>query len=320
MNTKTGPRTSAAIGTLATLAAGTLAALAPATAGAMAGAEPLGPNTIAFGSQREGNDDIYVINIDGSGERRLTTDPAFDSAPAPSPDRRSIAFASDRSEQMQIYVMSADGSGVRNLSNSESFDYYPAWSPDGQRIFFQRQSTETGFDIWVMDADGSDQRRLTSLPANEAGASMSPDGSTIVFTGNNGGNRDVWTVPSTGGTPVNITAGTCIAGSNPCQLATDFQPAWTPEGRIVLFSDRSGGAAIWTIAADGSDARLVIDLGPVGLTGPSVSPNGKWITFVTDVDDPGNVRNVYTVRRDGTHLRRLTTTDDILPRFAPPTR
>ena len=306
--------------TLAMVAAGTLTALAPATAGATAGAEPLGPNTIAFGSLRAGNDDVYVMNIDGSGQRRLTTDSSFDAAPAPSPDRRSIAFASDRSGQTQIYVMATDGSDVRNLSNSTSFDYAPTWSPDGQRIVFQRQSAGTGFDVWVMDADGTDQQRLTSLPANEVGAAVSPDGSTVVFTGNNGGNRDVWTMPLAGGTPVNITAGTCIAGSDPCQLATDFQPAWTPEGRIVLFSDRSGGGGIWTIAADGSDSRLVIDLGDAGVSTPSVSPNGKWIAFVTDVDNLGGPRSVYTVRSDGTHLRRLTTTNDLLPRFAPVAR
>lgn len=315
MSTKT-VRTTVTLTALATLGAGLLAAMPP-TAGAVAGAEPLGPNTIAFGSLRDGNDDVYVMDIDGSYVRRLTNGHEIDAAPAPSPDRRSIAFASDRSGQMQIHVMAADGSGVQNLSNSASSDYYPAWTPDGQRILFQRQTASTGLDIWVMDADGSDQQRLTSLPANEVGASVSPDGFTVVFTGNNGGNRDVWTVPLAGGTPVNITAGTCIAGSDPCQLATDFQPAWTPEGRIVLYSDRTGGAGIWTIAADGTDARLAIDLGDAGVSTPSVSPNGKWIAFVTDVLDPGNVRNVYTVRRDGTHLRRLTTSDDILPRFAP---
>ena len=305
------------IKTMAMVAAGTLAALASATAGAAAGVEPLGPNTIAFGSLRTGNDDVYVVNINGSDERRLTTDTSVDSAPALSPDRRSIAFASNRSGQMQIYVMAIDGSGVRNLSNSQTWDYAPAWSPDGQRIVFQRESTGSGLDVWVMDADGSGQQRLTSLPANEVGASVSPDGSTVLFTGNNGGNRDVWTMPLASGTPVNITAGTCIAGSDPCQLATDFQPAWTPEGRIVLYSDRTGGAGIWTMAADGSDSRLVIDLGDAGVSTPSVSPNGKWIVFVSDVHDQGGARSLYTVRSDGSHLRRLTATDDVLPRFAP---
>jgi Tol biopolymer transport system component len=320
MDNRLGRRGIATLGTLATLAAGTLVALMPSGAGAEGGAGTLGTNTVAFGSLREGNDDIYVVDIDGSGERRLTTDPAFDAAPAPSPDRRSIAFASERSGLMQVYVMAADGSGVRNLTNSETFDYYPSWFHDGSRIVFQRGTQAVGIDLWVMDADGSDQTRLTSLPANEVGASVSPDDSTIVFTGNNGGNRDVWTVPVGGGDPVNITAGTCVAGTDPCQLATDFQPAWTPEGRIVFYSDRSGEAGLWTMAADGSDSRLVIGLGQASVGSPVASPNGQWIAFLSDAFDLGGVRNVFTVRRDGTHLRRLTTTDDLLPRFAPTTR
>jgi Tol biopolymer transport system component len=305
---------------LATLTAGTLTALWPAGVGAAEGVEALGMNTIAFSSLRDGNDEIYVIDIDGSGERQLTNGPAFDTAPAMSPDRRSIAFASDRSGQMQIHVMAPNGSGVRNLSSSEFFDFYPSWFHDGSRILFQRLDPASGFDLWVMNADGSDQRRLTSLPANEVGGSVSPDDSTVLFTGNNGASRDLWTVPADGGTPINITAGTCIAGTDPCQLATDFQQSWTPEGRIVFYSDRSGAAGIWTVAADGTDPRLVVELGLATVGAPSVSPNGKWITFISDLDDPGAARSTYTVRSDGTQLRRLTTTDDLHPKFAPTTR
>jgi Tol biopolymer transport system component len=72
------------------------------------------------------------------------------------------------------------------------------------------------------------------------------------------------------------------------------------------------------MAADGSDPRLVIDLGPASVAFPAVSPNGQLIAFVSDVHDIGTERNVYTVRRDGTRLRRITTTgDDLSPRFVP---
>jgi Tol biopolymer transport system component len=312
-------RRTATLRALATLAAA-LTALSPTEVGAAEDVEALGRNTIAFSSLRDGNDEIYVMNIDGSGERQLTDGPGFDTAPALSPDRRSIAFASDRSGQMQIYTMATDGSAVRNVSSSGSFDFYPSWFHDGSRILFQRLNPASGFDLWVMDADGSNQRRLTSLPANEVGASVSPDDSTVLFTGNNGASRDLWTVPANGGTPVNITAGTCVTDTYPCQLATDFQQNWTPEGRIVFYSDRSGAAGIWTMAADGTDPRLIIELGLATVGAPSVSPNGKWITFISDLDHLGAARSTYTVRSDGTHLRRLTTTDDLHPKFAPTTR
>jgi hypothetical protein len=75
--------------TLAALVAGAAAVTTPAAARGTDRDEILGRNVIVFGSLRAGNDDIYVVNANGSRERRLTTDPAFDSAPAPSPDRRS---------------------------------------------------------------------------------------------------------------------------------------------------------------------------------------------------------------------------------------
>src|SRR5207247_1175602 len=90
-------------------------------------APPLG--TIAFVSARDGNQEIYVMNADGSGVSRLTNTPATDIDPAWSPDGRRIAFASDGDGTHRIYdiyVMNADGSGVTRLSDSGR---EPAWKP-----------------------------------------------------------------------------------------------------------------------------------------------------------------------------------------------
>ena len=242
-----------------------LAVAAVASAGAVvaplawdaAGADErrLGVNQVLFQSLRDGNDDVYVMSPDGDGERRLTDDPGSDGAAMASPDRRRIAFASDREGLMQIYVMNADGSGQRNIGNSDSFDFHPAWYDGGARILFQRQTATSGFDLWTMAADGSDQHRLISLPRNEVGAYVSPDGETVVFHSNNGASVDVWTMPIDGGEPTDVTASVCIEGTDPCTLAFDGHPSWTPDGRLLFLSDRSGGIGIWTSRADGSNAQ-----------------------------------------------------------------
>src|SRR5438105_1146558 len=73
---------------------------------------------IAFTSNRDGNDEIYVMNTDGTGVTRLTNDPASDSQPAWSPDGSRIAFTSTRVGNFDIYVMNADGTNVTRLTTT----------------------------------------------------------------------------------------------------------------------------------------------------------------------------------------------------------
>jgi len=84
---------------------------------------------IAFTSDRDGNHEVYVMNADGSGQTRLTDNPAADALPAWSPDGSRIAFTSDRDGNPEVYVMNADGSGQTNLTSNPATDAFPAWSP-----------------------------------------------------------------------------------------------------------------------------------------------------------------------------------------------
>ena len=72
-------------------------------------------NRVAFMSNREGNWEIYVVNTDGSGLRRLTNNAANDGLPAWAPDGRAIAFVSDQEGGWAVWAMNPDGSGRRKL-------------------------------------------------------------------------------------------------------------------------------------------------------------------------------------------------------------
>ena len=92
---------------------------------------------IAFTSQRDRNDEIYVMDADGSNQRRLTNDPAQEWWSSWSPDGSRIAFVSNRDGNNEIYVMDADGSNQQRLTNNPAGDSIPSWSADGSRITFQ---------------------------------------------------------------------------------------------------------------------------------------------------------------------------------------
>ena len=104
--------------------------------------------------------DIYVMNADGSGTRKLTHNARYNAEPAWSPDGRKIAFRSTRNGNRDIYVMNADGSGKRNLTRNAAWDSRPSWSPDGRKIAFV-SNRDGRLEAHVMNADGSGQRSLT---------------------------------------------------------------------------------------------------------------------------------------------------------------
>lgn len=130
------------------------------------------------------NDEIYVINADGSGETRLTDNPDADYAPAWSPDGSKIAFTSGRDKDLNIYVMDADGKNQKALTKETADDYAPVWSPDGKKIAFITRR-DGNAEVYVMDANGEDESNVSQSPhMDELGpASWSPDGARLLFAG-----------------------------------------------------------------------------------------------------------------------------------------
>jgi Tol biopolymer transport system component len=141
-------------------------------------------------------DDISVINANGTGLTRLTTDPGPEFDPSWSPDGTQIVYRDSRrgiNQNDEIYVMNADGSGKRNLTNTAESDWGPAWSPDGRKIAFASARCDTGqsrdigpfFTLFLMNADGSEQTRLIEGFAQFV--AWSPDGTKLVVAGECGG-------------------------------------------------------------------------------------------------------------------------------------
>jgi len=268
---------------------------APEPTGVLPTAAPLPPlsgsggGVLAFTSERDGEGDIYVMNADGSDQRRLTGDPAYDGWPTWSPDGAQIAFCSTRSGNPDIYVMDADGGNVRQLTQHNANDIWPEWSPDGTKIAFPSRR-DGNFEIYVIDADGTNLKRLTNTPAHEDFPAWSPDGTQIVFSRTEGDD------------------GTYVMnadGSNERRLLDFriFEPAWSPDGAQIAFgSDHEGFRGIYVMDADGSNVQKLSNT-RAGENCPAWSPDGMRITFASWRGGDGEI---YLMNVDGGDLQQLT--------------
>lgn len=145
---------------------------------------------IAYTSTRDGNQELYVIGVDGKGRRRLTSDPAIDAHPSWSPDGKRIAFATNRWGDLEIAVLEVATGNVTRLTHARGLDDYPAWSPDGKRIAWTG-SRKGNFEIFTMNADGSNPRNATNSPAIDNFPCWTPDG-RLTFVSNRSGGFEVW--------------------------------------------------------------------------------------------------------------------------------
>ncbi len=200
-----------------------------ASSSSAAAPRPPGASAIVFASNRDnGNRELYVINQDGSGLRRLTFNSLFERQAAWSPDRTQIAFsAADAGGNFDIYVINADGTGQRQITTDPARDDSPQWTPDG-RILFQRDAR-----TWIANADGSNAAELSTGPGDALTPTSSPRGNLIAFASNRGtGTVDAIYVMQPNGKGLRqLTHPT--AGQ-------DVQPRFSPDGSQVSFIRDNG--------------------------------------------------------------------------------
>ena len=113
---------------------------------------------IAFGSDRDGDYDIWAVRADGTGLTQLVNMPGSQLDPAWSPDSRKIAYTTENDTQVYVY----DWASKTNTKIYDGDDYGgqhylagAAWSPDGNRILFHEESSPGTHHITVINADGT---------------------------------------------------------------------------------------------------------------------------------------------------------------------
>ena len=225
---------------------------------------------------------IWVMNLDGSGQQKLTD---YASDPTWSPDGSRVAFIGyDGAPRGRgVYQMKLDGTGLDLIWGEGTAEYLdwspsgpylamhalrsvvvydgktglwhtiskgeqPSFAPDGRRLV--AKSCDGGdCGLFIMNRDGSDRRRVTTS-ADDVIPAWSPTGKQIAYVNKRDNNWDIYVMNIDGSGQVRLT-------DDP---GVDAMPAWLPDGSGIVFRSTRGGAwGIWIMNADGSDQRKIID-------------------------------------------------------------
>ncbi len=170
------------------------------------------------------------------------------SSPAWSPDGSKLMFMSSMHGDPELFMIDSTGSNLRRITYSAGVDTSPAWNPrTGQRVAFI--SDRGGLpNLYLMNADGSNVEKL-ELPdmGYVIDPAWAPNGQLLAFSWRRpNGNYDLYVMDTASRQIVELTRD---AGRNE-------RPSWAPDGRHIIFeSTRSGARQIWTMLADGTQAR-----------------------------------------------------------------
>jgi serine/threonine protein kinase/Tol biopolymer transport system component len=269
-----------------------------------------GAGVIAFVSERNGNPQLWLLNV-MDGDLTPLTDLA-DGACQPdwSPDGTQIVFTSPcsfkrtRYTGSSLYVIDVDTGAINPLPVSLEGDFDPAWSPDGQWIAYT-SLINNRMQIMKINVGDFSIVRLSDGAYEEYDPGWSPDGKRLVFTRNSPVGQ-IWIIDSDGQDPIRFSFSGPVDNTN---------PEWYPQEEIILFSQSLGAGSPSTqvfgmrLTDIGKDEEYpVIPANSQGYTplldNVDVSPDGVWLAFDYWFFD--RLSDIYIMTFPGANLTQLT--------------
>jgi TolB protein len=261
----------------------------------LSGEKPIFTSKIVFVSDRDGNDELYMMDYDGQNPTRLTFNKITDYMPAWSPDGKKIAYTSYKNLVAGLYLLDLEAGKVTSVSTRGN-NFAPSFSPDGKKLAFCSTMDQDGnSEIYVADSDGNNIKRLTFNSAADLAPSWSPTSREIAFVSDRSGVAmpQIYIMDAEGSNVRRVSFGGNYHDS----------PAWSPAGdRIVYVSRVENIFDLYVLNLRNNQITKLTESNARNES-PSWSSDGRHIVFASNLD--GRLQ-IYAIDYDGTNLRRLT--------------
>lgn len=255
---------------------------------------------IAFVSNRNGTDDVFVIRADGSDELQLTHTPEMESVAGWSADNKRILFSVFKDGVSTIYSIDIDAKNRHQIATAPGRN--PMVSPDGKLMLYAT-GTWTEMSLILAATDGTRRQQINDGKSIAWNIHWSPDGERFAFTGRNDpkGELAVFVANGDGSEQRQVSHIPLEEGGGQC-------PVWSADGRQIAIQVNSrlnkGSAHIWIVDVRSGEGRKLADHDQAYLDEtPSWFPDGKRIAFQSD--RTGRME-VWIMNTDGSNPRQVT--------------
>ncbi len=256
------------------------------------GERPIFTSKIVLCSNRDGNEELYMMDYDGHNQTRLTFNKVTDYMPAWSSDGRKIAYTSYQGTRAILYILEVY-EGKRHEVYSKGTTFAPNFSPDGKKLVFCSQEESGNSEIYVANSDGKNVRRLTFNKSIDTAPCWSPTSRQIAFTSDRGGTPQIYIMDAEGSNVTRVSFGGTYHDA----------PAWSSQGDNIAYVSRVD--QIFDLYLLNLRNKQIIKLteGNARNESPCWSPDGRHLIFTSNLS---GTQQLYSIDYDGRNLRRLT--------------
>ncbi len=279
-----------------------------------------GSGQIGFVSNRDGNPQIYYMDMDGRNLHQVTDVPDGACQPSWSPDGLQVVFISPCIKELDIYpgsslyIINVDGTGLEKIPSEPGGDYDPAWSPDGIHIAFTSVRGDGREKVFNLNLNNKTVSVLADVGGINKQPTWSPDGRQIAFVTTRSGPYQIWIMNADGSDPRLFSR----SGEN-----NNLYPNWSPDGRALLFTqiraNWHGFPGLYHSAVDAEDTHglKVSPNESMPMRDGAYSIDGQWIAFETW--QTGQNHEIYMMTTSGTQIQPLVENPfyDFDPAFRP---